>query len=133
MSIRFDLGELTAQGFTPHEGRIDLDALSEIVEELGADLIEEVAESLYAEAEGALAALGTAISAQNAEECESLMHFLKGCVSNLGMTEFSELCRAGELAAKDGTVPDGPGYAALKAAYARSKANMLILQAIIAR
>ena len=42
------------------------------------------------------------IAAPNLETLEEDMHFLKGSALNLGFAHFSNLCQAGETAAKNG-------------------------------
>lgn len=78
---------------------IDWVQVNALRDEVGAEDFEEVVELFLEEVQEVVDDLrGAADSAQ----LESKMHFLKGSALNLGFSDFSDLCAAGEKAAADG-------------------------------
>ena len=77
---------------------IDWDRVNELRDEVGDEDFLEVVEMFLEEVEEVMDRLNA--SAQGAEESD--MHFLKGSALNLGFSGFADLCRDGEMRAKDG-------------------------------
>lgn len=74
----------------------------ELCDAIGAEDFGEVVELFIEEVEAAIAALPDA--AGNPALIEEQMHFLKGAALNLGFEALSDLCNAGEAAAKRGDI-----------------------------
>lgn len=78
---------------------IDWARVSQLRDEIGADDFGEVVEIFLEEVEEEIAHL-RAVPAP--ETLEAKLHFLKGSALNLGFDNFSDLCKAGEVAAAQG-------------------------------
>lgn len=76
---------------------INWNKVTELRDEIGAEDFDEVVELFLEEVEAAIAQLGA-----ESRSVEHDLHFLKGSALNLGFSQFSELCRAGEAAAAAG-------------------------------
>lgn len=78
---------------------IDWSRVEELRTEIGADDFAEVVEIFLEEVEEAIDAIRGEVPT---DKIESKLHFLKGSALNLGFSEFSTLCQAGETAAAQG-------------------------------
>lgn len=78
---------------------IDWKRVVELKSEIGSEDFNEIVELFLEEVEGELSKLS---SSQAHDKLEAQLHFLKGSALNLGFTEFSRLCQAGETAASAG-------------------------------
>lgn len=81
---------------------IDWSKVSELREEIGAEDFDEVVEIFLEEVEGVLDKLRTGDKSQ----LEQDLHFLKGSALNLGFSDFSSRCQAGESASSQGASAD---------------------------
>ncbi len=105
---------------------IDWARVKELEQEIGADSFAEVVDLFLSEVEGALAALAPD---GNRSQLESDLHFLKGAALNLGFSEFSVLCQAGETLSAQGRVAevDLPAIvASFRASYAQFQAELAL-------
>lgn len=98
---------------------IDWAKVNELCEEVGAEDFDEVVEIFLEEVEETLACVG-----QDGRCLEHDLHFLKGSALNLGFAHFSDLCRDGESAAKDGR-GDTVNVQEIQNSYAASRAMFL--------
>lgn len=71
--------------------------VTELREEVGEDAFGEVVDLFLEEVTETIDTLG-----QTPGRLEEQLHFLKGAALNLGFDQFSALCSAGEIAARDG-------------------------------
>lgn len=94
---------------------INWSQVSELRGEVGAENFDEVVELFLEEVEETISQLGT-----DGRSVEHDLHFLKGSALNLGFSEFSELCRAGEAAAAVGQT-DTVNLYAVVTSYSASK------------
>ena len=78
---------------------IDWDRVNELRDEVGADDFQEVIDMFLEEVEDTMVRM---IAIPNLATLEEDMHFLKGSALSLGFAQFSDLCQAGEKAAKNG-------------------------------
>lgn len=78
---------------------LDWDRINELKDEVGAEDFREVVAMFLEEVEDTMVRM---ISVSDMTTLEEDMHFLKGSALNLGFAHFSNLCQAGELAAKNG-------------------------------
>ncbi len=78
---------------------IDWERVSELKEEIGEEDFSEVAELFMSEVEDVLERLRHAPDPARFEED---LHFLKSSALNLGFSDFSNLCQAGEKCAAQG-------------------------------
>lgn len=100
---------------------IDWDRVEELRDEVGADDLRDVVELFLDEVEAELSALP---SSTDAPALERRLHFLKGSALNLGFSDFSNLCRAGEAIARDGNAGSIDAKA-IAACYDASKSQFL--------
>lgn len=78
---------------------IEWDRVNELRDEVGVDDFREVVAMFLEEVEDTMVRM---IAVPNLATLEEDMHFLKGSALNLGFSDFSKLCQAGETAAKGG-------------------------------
>lgn len=78
---------------------IEWDRVNELRDEVGVDDFREVVAMFLEEVEDTMVRM---IAVPNLATLEEDMHFLKGSALNLGFSDFSKLCQAGETAAKVG-------------------------------
>ena len=81
---------------------IDWDRVNELRDEVGEEDFLEVVEMFLEEVEEVMDRLHQ--SSEGASEGD--MHFLKGSALNLGFSGFADLCRDGEIRAKEGAETD---------------------------
>jgi len=100
---------------------IDWDHVRALRDEIGADAFEEVVELFLEEVETEIAKLR---APPRTFDLEAQLHFIKGSALNLGFTEFSDLCQAGEAAAAAGRA-DSVNLAEVLDCFDRSKAAFM--------
>ncbi|MFN3210447.1 MAG: Hpt domain-containing protein [Roseovarius sp.] len=100
---------------------IDWTRITLLRQEIGPADFEEVVEIFLEEVETELAALHANATP---DTLEARLHFLKGSALNLGFTDFSELCRKGEITAARGAVAT-VDIAPIVDSYSRSKSEFL--------
>lgn len=96
---------------------IDWKRVCELHEEVGEDSFNEVIDLFLFEVEDELARLS---DCHSPETLSARLHFLKGCAINIGFTEFSALCQAGEVSG--GTTVD---VESIRSCYSQSKEAFL--------
>ena len=100
---------------------IDWTRVRELKDEIGEEDFGEVAEMFIAEVEEVIDRLKTAPDPARFEED---LHFIKSSALNLGFSDLSALCQAGERQAATGDA-NGVDLAPVFASYAASKAAFL--------
>jgi len=95
--------------------------LVELRAEVGAEALSEVLEVFLAETDEVVDRLRDGVAPGRLEE---ELHFLKGAALNIGFDELAELCRRGEVAARDG-LSGQIDTAAVCATYDVSRADLL--------
>jgi len=100
---------------------IDWARVRELRDEIGADSFGEVVELFLEEVETEMAILRESVAMI---DLESHLHFLKGSALNLGFSEFSKKCQAGETAAANGA-GDTVDVTDILASYDASKSAFL--------
>lgn len=98
---------------------IDWNKVNELRDEVGAEDFGEVVELFLSEVEERLSQLG-----EPGRSLEHDLHFLKGSAMNLGFSEFSKICAAGETAAAQGN-DDDIQVPQVRATYRASRAEFL--------
>lgn len=74
------------------EEMMDVARLKEMADDFGEEVLLEIITEFYNDVEEALQALSAAASVNDAEEVKKVLHLIKGCASNLGITALVELC-----------------------------------------
>ena len=97
---------------------IDWNRVRELKDEIGEEDFAEVADMFIAEVDEVIERLR---EAPDPARYEADLHFIKSSALNLGFTDLSELCQAGERQAADGA-PDSVDLAPVFASYDASKA-----------
>lgn len=100
---------------------IDWSRVNELKEEIGEEDFAEVAEMFMMEVEAVISRLKTA---PNPATYEEDLHFLKSSALNLGFSDVSSLCQAGEATSAKGQA-DTVDLAPIFSAYDASKAAFL--------
>ena len=100
---------------------INWDKVAELRDEIGAEDFGEVVEIFLEEVDEAIAQLGQPGAGG---DLETQLHFLKGSALNLGFTDFSSRCQAGETAARNGQ-PDQVDLSEIIKCYQASKSEFL--------
>lgn len=94
--------------------------VNELRDEVGADDFKEVIDLFLEEVEGVIDRFRTDGDGDRSQ-LEQELHFLKGSALNLGFSEFSDLCQAGERLSAEGKA-ETVDLAEIVASYDRSKA-----------
>lgn len=100
---------------------IDWPRIATLRDEIGTDCFDEVVALFLEEVEDSVARLRAGLPA---DKLGPELHFLKGCALNLGFSEFSELCQAGEALSASGNT-DHVDVPAILVSYGKSKAAFL--------
>jgi len=94
---------------TDHEtdpSLIDLEQMRAIQEEVGADTLQELLISFWADASGLLNELELAVSADDPMRASAVLHTLRGAAASLGLVGCSDACEAARLAIAAQQAPD---------------------------
>jgi signal transduction histidine kinase/DNA-binding response OmpR family regulator/HPt (histidine-containing phosphotransfer) domain-containing protein len=100
------------------ENMLDVVRLQEMFDDFGEEIFLEIVMEFYKDVEEALRALSNAASINDTEEVKKVLHLIRGCASNLGITTLVDLChkmkRELEMDAGDGMLDIAPFDAAFK-------------------
>lgn len=85
---------------------IDWGQVRQLQDDIGKEELDDLIEVFLLEVDETLGTLPADFTKTDLGELSATFHFLKGCASNLGFSEFQVNCSKGEETAKNGHAPD---------------------------